>query len=130
MLDWRCMLERMTPRKLRPLGRFCYAWFARHGIEREIKRYYQRVPPNDEMKEALAFLTKGILPTFPYAWAYARRAEDIHVSFDEEKKLPYVLMERKRLYFPAAWDPDRIRNCFSCRGTRRSASAVAASLFD
>ncbi len=115
MIKWQTVVKKILPRKLHSFA-YC-VWLKIWGtkIENKIKAYYQRVSSNKEIKDALAFLKNGRLPTFPYIWAQTIVDEARPVLVDEEKKLPYVMMGgggMYRLYFPNSWDAEKIRNYF------------------
>lgn len=65
-----------------------------------IQNYYNQHEPDHEIKEILQYLPRCGIRPFPYEWAEMNNADSVTVYQDEERKLPYVLLDGKRLYYP------------------------------
>ena len=80
-----------------------------------IQNYYSNLPekPSPEIGEALNYLKSNPLAVFPYPFQDKYIAANIEVFDDQEKGLPYVLLDGKRLYFKKRWGKRKIRNLFN-----------------
>jgi hypothetical protein len=70
-------------------------------------------PLTDELKSVVNYTKDHRLSVFPYSFQENYIKENIEVFFDEEKKLRYVLLNGKRLYFKKRWSERRIRHSFN-----------------
>jgi len=69
---------------------------------------------NAEKKEVLDFIDKFGLRQYPYPFDLLRNQTHVEVFHDNEKNLPYVLHDKKRLYMPLELDDSEIRSIYSC----------------
>ncbi len=86
-----------------------------HNLPISIQRYYSSLPkkPSKEIEYVLNYLKKNPIAIFPYAFQDKYIADDIEVFDDLDKRLPYVLLDGKRLYFKRKWGKRKIRNLFN-----------------
>lgn len=63
--------------------------------------------------ESKYMVKKGKVMTFPYPWTEKYEENDIEVYIDREKKMPYVLVAERRLYFPKRYPVSYIRTYFN-----------------
>lgn len=107
--------KKITPSFALPFVRKCLQKW-KNILERkqlkEIQTYYTLHKPDEETKEILEYLPVCGLRPFPYEWAEMDKADSIEVYFDEERGLHYVLLEGKRLYYPADMEEDTIRHSY------------------
>ena len=61
---------------------------------------FQYFLPNTEKYNLYAFMGKYGFCHFPYPFTLQYRPEDVVVYFDEDWLLPYVLHQKKKLYYP------------------------------
>jgi hypothetical protein len=72
-----------------------------NSLRLEILSYYAKNNLNDnELKNALFYLSKNPLQIFPNHFPVKYEKKNIHVFRDNSNGLPYVIFDSKRLYFP------------------------------
>lgn len=77
-----------------------------HEIVCEIISYYERHPEkSNEYIEELDYLDKNGWTNFPYQ--KLKTFDNLHVGYDDAKKLNWVLHNDKRLYFPAHYSQSK-----------------------
>jgi hypothetical protein len=73
----------------------------------KILNYYE-INPNDKYKNELIFLKDiGCISLFPYR--QIRKLEDVIVGFDDNKRMPFVIHNGDRLYFPESWSLSKVK---------------------
>lgn len=70
-------------------------------------------PLSEELKSVLNYIKHHSLSVFPYSFQDTYKKENIEVLCDREKKLRYVLLDGKKLYFKRRWSDRRIRHSFN-----------------
>jgi hypothetical protein len=88
----------------------------RKRMRRQILDYYASMPDCEldiQKRRVLHWLSKNRLEIFPYSFGRKYRPENVEVFTDEEKKMKYVMLEGKRLYFKKRWGKKRISRGFS-----------------
>lgn len=80
-----------------------------------IQKYYSDIsePLTGEIKTALNYLKNNPIAVFPYDFQDEYSADKIEVFYDSEKKLRYVLLDGKKLYFKKRWGKKRIQNLYN-----------------
>ena len=80
-----------------------------------ILKYYASLPeaPSKEIESVLNYLRTNPLSVFPYEFQNQYVAENIEVFDDHDKRLRYVLLDGKRLYFKRRWGKRKIRNLYN-----------------
>ena len=65
-----------------------------------------------QYQEELFFLKEhGIVDAFPYQ--QIKRASPRPCNYDSKIKLPFIIHKNKKLYFPANWDIDRVKETYT-----------------
>ncbi|WP_162794071.1 hypothetical protein [Runella rosea] len=73
----------------------------------KILNYYE-TNSNDKYKNELIFLKDiGCISLFPYR--QIRKLEDVIVGFDDNKRMPFVIHNGDRLYFPESWSLSQVK---------------------
>lgn len=77
-----------------------------------ILKYYASLPeaPSKEIESVLNYLRTNPIAVFPYDFQNQYVTENIEVFDDHDKRLRYVLLDGKRLYFKRRWSKRKIRN--------------------
>lgn len=85
------------------------------SLPEEIIRYYGKRSDSitAEIKEVLEYLREHPLAIFPYRYQHRYQENDIEVFDDREKRLRYVIMDGKRLYFKRKWSAREIRRRYN-----------------
>jgi len=80
-----------------------------------IQNYYTNLPdaPATEIQTVLNYLKTNPIAVFPYKFQDEYVAENIEVFVDQEKGLPYVLQDGKKLYFKKRWGKKKIQNLYN-----------------
>jgi Methyltransferase FkbM domain len=65
--------------------------------------------PENETNRAFAFIGKHGITSYPQPYSLEYRAMDIMVQWDDEKKLPFVNHNNKRLYFPEHFPVEKVK---------------------
>lgn len=80
-----------------------------------ILKYYTSLPepPSNEIESALNYLRTNPIAIFPYDFQNQYDTENIVVFDDHNKRLRYVLLDGKRLYFKRRWSKQKIRNLYN-----------------
>jgi hypothetical protein len=73
-------------------------------LKKMIFKYYSTRESTTEISEILNYLTNHELDMFPYSWAHEVRSDLPQVHYDMELRMPYVMMDEKRMYFPKEWE--------------------------
>lgn len=105
--------KRITPSFALPFARRClknWKHLRDNKTIRVIQNYYTQHEPDHEIKDILQYLPECGIRPFPYRWAEMNNADSVTVYRDEERKLPYVLLDGKRLYYPRDMDKEDIQN--------------------
>lgn len=86
-------------------------------MKRAENRLYERICSGewDECykKECDYMRNKGKIETFPYEWIEEYRPDYIRVYMDSEKRMPYIKVDGKNLYFPKRYPVEYIRTYFN-----------------
>jgi hypothetical protein len=95
---------KILPKRVKP-------FFRRYFIKeiRDIYTYYSQHTPDLEIQEILSYLPQTGLVAFPYPWVKTDEALSIETYFDEGVKLPYVILDDKKLYYPRGMSDEYIR---------------------
>ena len=66
---------------------------------------------DDSEREVIAFLEKSPFNHFMFPYPFIKKYDASHLTvyFDKTLKLPFVMLEGKRLYYPASWQPYSIK---------------------
>ena len=99
--------DKILPNRFKPFFR---KYFTKEI--RDIYAYYSQHTPNLEIQGILPNIPKTGLGVFPYPWVNIKEAPSIKVFHDNEKKLPYVLLDEKKLYYPNDLTDDDIKNSY------------------
>jgi hypothetical protein len=86
------------------------------NLRRKILNHFASLPDkdiNEEQKEVLRYLENNQLTTFPYSFQSNYSAKDIEIFFDTVKRMSYINMDGKKLYFKKRWKEKRIRRGYS-----------------
>jgi hypothetical protein len=86
------------------------------NLRKRILEYFALLPEdevNEDHREVLDYLRNNEVRIFPYPFHDNYAAEDIEVSYDNQKGLHYVLQEGKKLYFKKRWGVKRIKKAYS-----------------
>ena len=67
---------------------------------------------SEEERKTLAFLKNNNLTIFSNEFEKRYCLKDVHVFFDNNLKMSYVVHEQKRMYFPEDMDPYRIKHYY------------------
>lgn len=80
-----------------------------------IRNYYDNLPetPSEEIQTVLNYLKTNPITVFPYPFQDEYIAENIEVFVDQEKGLPYVFLDGKKLYFKKRWGKKKIQNLYN-----------------
>jgi hypothetical protein len=70
--------------------------------------FYFLLPKTEENK-AFSFMGKYGLTSYPYDYMLAYKNKEIQVEKDEDKNLPYVQHQGKRLYFPEFYNVEKVK---------------------
>jgi hypothetical protein len=68
---------------------------------------------NDDLNSVLTYIRDHPISIFPYPFQHDYNENEIEVFIDPDKKLRYVLLDGKRLYFKKRWTEKRIRHSFN-----------------
>ena len=81
-------------------------------LRKQVIRYLESLPKQEltnEKKVVLAYLSKNPFHIFPYDFNKKYEASNYESFFDQEKDLPYVFFESKKLYFKRGTDLERVK---------------------
>lgn len=80
-----------------------------------IHKYYASLPegPSEELQTVLDYLKTNPIAVFPYKFQNEYIASEIEVFVDQERGLPFVLHEGKKLYFKKRWGKKKIQNLYN-----------------
>lgn len=80
-----------------------------------IQTYYNGLsePLNEEIKTVLNYLKNNPVAIFPYEFQDEYSADKIEVFYDSEKRLSYVLLDGKKLYFKKRWGKKKIQYLYN-----------------
>jgi hypothetical protein len=80
-----------------------------------IQNYYANLPetPSEEIQTVFNYLKTNPIAVFPYPFQDEYIAENIEVFVDQEKGLPYVFLDGKKLYFKKRWGKKKIQNLYN-----------------
>ena len=80
-----------------------------------ILKYYASLPeaPSKEIESVLNYLRTNPIAIFPYDFQNQYVTENIEIFDDNDKRLRYVLLDGKRLYFKRRWSKQKIRNLYN-----------------
>jgi len=77
----------------------------------KLLRYYDD-NPNIEYENEISYLKKlGFISGFPYK--QVKWLKDIEGGFDIKRKMPFVLHNNKRLYFPKSWNVEQAKGAYA-----------------
>ena len=82
----------------------------------EIRKYFLNLNESEQEKEIVEiidYFKKYSFSVFPYEFQKKYRPSDINVYYDKESKTGYVEVEKKALYFPDGWRPEKIKPYYS-----------------
>lgn len=68
-------------------------------LHAQIADYY-RDSDNVEIKDIISFITKNGIHMIPYEFIFKYKPEEVNVYYDDNVQYPYVIIEKKRVYFP------------------------------
>lgn len=98
----------VTPQFLVPLGQKVADGLVAAAVNKKHRQalplildYYSDKTPTPEQQEVLEYLRKHGFNLFPYERLHQKKSSDIEVHFDQVVGLSYVLLDGKRLYYPA-----------------------------
>lgn len=98
----------VTPQFLMPLGQKVADSLVAAAVHKKHRRalpqilnYYAGKTVTDEQREVLDYLRRDGFNLFPYARLQQKTPADVVVHFDQAVGLAYVLLDGKRLYYPA-----------------------------
>ena len=98
----------VTPKCLTPLGHQIATRLVAAAVQRrhrqwlpKILKHYEGKTVTPEQQTALDYLRQYGIDIFPYRHLRATKLADVVVLTDPELALPYVMMNGKRLYYPA-----------------------------
>ena len=98
----------LTPKCLTPLGHQIATRLVAAAVQRhhrqwlpKILSHYEGKAVTTEQQEALDYLRQYGIDIFPYRRLRATKSGDVAVMTDPELSLSYVMMDGKRLYYPA-----------------------------
>ncbi len=98
----------VTPHFLVPLGQKVADWLVAAAVSKKhrlalplILDHFAGQNPTPEQQEVLDYLRKHGFNLFPYERLHQKKPADVEVHFDEAVGLSYVLLDDKRLYYPA-----------------------------
>jgi hypothetical protein len=77
----------------------------------KLLRYYDENPSKEFEKEILYLKDLGFASEFPYK--QIKILHDIKCGFDKKRKMPFVLHNNKRLYFPKSWDVEQAKGTYA-----------------
>jgi hypothetical protein len=114
----------LKPKRLNIRGTWIYRILLpkviRKRIDKQILKskifvYYSKLPAPlpEDIEEAINYLKKKPVVMFPNSFQDSYKHEGIEVLFDKAKRLPYVMMGDKRLYFKRRLNKERIRKIFN-----------------
>ncbi len=64
--------------------------------------------PKTEKNKTLRFIGKHGITSYPYDYMFEYENIDIKVEFDNDLKLPYVIHNQKKLYFPDFYNVEKV----------------------
>ena len=109
-------IRKITPTFAMPFAEKCWRYYqilhsnTKETLKiQEIHRYYKSKRCSCEIKEVLSGIRKYGLQPFPYIWAEQPVESTIDVYFDDDKKLPFVFLDGKRLYYPREMSSEDIQ---------------------
>jgi hypothetical protein len=77
----------------------------------KLLRYYED-NPNKEFEKEISYLKElGFISGFPYK--QVKRLKDVECRFDVKRKMPFVMHNNKRLYFPKPWDIEQAKGAYA-----------------
>jgi hypothetical protein len=86
------------------------------SLKHTIKKYFLNLDYEEqelEIKEIINYFKKYRYSDIPYKFIKNYIASDIHVYFEKEYNMPYVLHNKKRLYFPKNWNKEAIKRYYN-----------------
>lgn len=86
------------------------------SLRKKILKHFFLLPENEineEQRDILKYLENNPVTTFPYPFAGNYSPENVEVFFDDQKRMRYVKVENKRLYFKKRWSEKRIKRGYS-----------------
>ena len=107
--------KRITPNFLLPYAKRCLglgSFILNYPKILKILLYYSSHKSDEDISKILTYLPKSGMQPFPYPWASIKEASSIKVFHDNEKKLPYVLLDEKKLYYPNDLTDNDIKNSY------------------
>ncbi len=97
----------ITPPFLLPLGQKVADWLVAASVRKKHRQalplvldYFAGKDTTPEQQEVLDYLRKHGFDIFPYERLHLKKPSDLEVIFDKDVGLSYVLLDRKRLYYP------------------------------
>lgn len=88
----------------------------KHRLRRKIIHYYMVLHPagaDDEKLAVLKYLETNPVSIFPYQFNNNYRPELIEVFYDKDRRLRYVMLDDKKLYFRQQWTKRRIQRAYA-----------------
>lgn len=88
----------------------------KHRLRKKIIHYYTVLHPGSadhEKLEVINYLKNNPVSIFPYQFTSNYRQELIEVYYDKERRLKYVMLDGKKLYFRRHWTKKRIQRAFA-----------------
>jgi len=77
----------------------------------KLLRYYENNPSKTFEKEISYLKELGYITVFPYK--QIKSLENIEGGFDLKRKMPFILHNNKRLYFPKSWDVEQAKGMYN-----------------
>ena len=105
----------ITNKKIRETLIYLYNKSAEHTYKKCILKYYGAMDPSKidaEKKEIIDYLQSNPATLLSYEFIKKYKNLDIKVFDDEEKKLKYVFLDNKRLYFTKKYNDEQIKGNF------------------
>jgi hypothetical protein len=95
--------------------KFIWKKFLAKKLPISILKYYAGLPdaPSEEIESVLKYLRTNPIAVFPYDFQNQYVAKNIEVFDDHDKRLRYVLLDGKRLYFKKRWSRQKIRKLYN-----------------
>lgn len=88
----------------------------KHNLKKNLLHYYSVLHPesvDEEKLELLEYLKSNPVSIFPYQFSMKYAPGFIEVFSDQKRRMRYVMLDGKKLYFRKQWAAKRIRRAFA-----------------
>lgn len=82
-------------------------------VIRKIMQFYNKDDIDSEISEALAFIKSNGIQPIPYSWVKQYDHKLIEVEYDNNIGLPYILFDKKKLFYPESMSKTEIQKSFN-----------------